>query len=82
MTASMGSSYENLSALLECRFFKERYSFFILPAYSGLSAHGHQSTRSKYRIGVGLLALEIIDGKLVHCHPYYRIVDLRTREEL
>ena len=55
---------------------------FILPAYSGLSGHGHQSTRSKYHIGVGMLALEIIDGQLAHCHPYYRIVDLRTREEL
>lgn len=55
---------------------------FILPAYSGLPAHGHQSTRSKHRISVGLLALEIIDGELAHCYPFYRIVDLRTREEL
>ena len=55
---------------------------FILPAYSGLPAHGHQSTRSKHRVGVGLLALEIIDGQLAHCWPFYRIVDLRTREEL
>lgn len=55
---------------------------FILPAYCGLSYHARGATQSRARISCGLVALEIDEGKLAGCHPFWRVVDLRTREEL
>lgn len=54
----------------------------VLPAYCGLTGHGRQATRSAARISVGMAALEIVDGELRKIHPFYRVQDLRTREEL
>ena len=55
---------------------------FILPAYCGLSFHGREATQSKAYISCGLVALEIENGELVDCHPFWRVMDLRTREQL
>lgn len=54
----------------------------ILPAYCGLSEHGRQMTRSTASLHCGLVAFEIVDGELANVHPYYRSVDLRTKEVL
>jgi hypothetical protein len=55
---------------------------FVLPSYCGLSEHGRQVTRSTYRISCGLVAIEIVGGKIAGVHPFWRINDLRTREKL
>jgi len=55
---------------------------FVLPSYCGLSEFGRQVTRSTYRISCGLVAVEIVGGKLAGVHPFWRINDLRTREVL
>lgn len=54
----------------------------ILPAYCGLTEHGRQVTRSVPKIDCGLVAFEIVDNKLVEIHPFWRSVDLRTKEVL
>jgi hypothetical protein len=52
----------------------------LLPAYCGLSGYARQVTRSKYRIDIGLILLEIIKGKIIECHMIWRTLDLRSRE--
>jgi hypothetical protein len=56
----------------------------ILPSYAGLTHYAQKVTRSAYKIGCGMAALEIIDGHLASegVHLYRRTVDLRTREVL
>jgi hypothetical protein len=54
----------------------------ITPAYCGLSEFAQQATRSAYLIGCGLVALEIVDGRLVDIHAMQRVVDLRREEKL
>jgi len=54
----------------------------ITPAYCGLSEFAQQATRSAYLIGCGLVALEIVDGRLVDVHAMQRTVDLRREEKL
>jgi hypothetical protein len=54
----------------------------ITPAYCGLSEFAQQATRSAYLIGCGLVALEIVDGRLVDIHAMHRTVDLRREEKL
>ena len=62
-----------------------RESFgMILPAYCGLTHYAQKVTRSAYMIGCGMVALEIVDGKLSWegVHAYHRTVDLRTKEAM
>jgi len=62
-----------------------RESFgLILPAYCGLTHYAQKVTRSAYVIGCGMVALEIVDGRLAWegVHAYHRTVDLRTKERL
>ena len=54
----------------------------VLPAYCGLSDHSQQVTRSTYLISCGLVAMEVMDGRLKEIVPFARSVDLRTREKL
>jgi hypothetical protein len=54
----------------------------LTPAYCGLSEFAQQATRSAYLIGCGLVALEIVDGRLVDVHAMTRVVDLRREERL
>jgi len=56
----------------------------ILPAYCGLTHYAQKVTRSAYMIGCGMVALEVIDGRLSWdgVHAYHRTVDLRTKEAI
>jgi len=54
----------------------------LLPSYCGMNEYGRQATQSRSSFSIGLVALEIENGKLVNTHPFYRTPDLRTREEL
>lgn len=51
----------------------------ILPSYSGIDDYARKVAKSPARLTVGLVAFEIIDGKLVEMHEFVRTVDYRTR---
>lgn len=52
----------------------------ITPALSFITDHSKKSTASKSKISVGMIALEVIDGKLHDVHPFVHWIDLRTME--
>lgn len=54
----------------------------ILPSYCGLTDYGRQALRSPFLLSNGLVAAEIVDGRLADLHPFVRTVDLRTQEAL
>lgn len=59
------------------------WSWLVLtPSYCGLGAYGRQATRSTHRQTHGLVALEIVDGRLGNIRPFKRSIDLRTKESL
>jgi hypothetical protein len=51
------------------------------PSYSGVDDYVRRVTRSTRKIDNGLVALEFDDG-LRKVHPFYKELDIRTREEL
>lgn len=55
---------------------------FISPPYCFIGSHAQKVMNSPSFMGVGVLALEILDGKLYQWHPFTHYVDLRTREML
>ena len=54
----------------------------VVPSYCGLGDFAQQVTRSEYLITCGLIAIEIIGGKLHKIHAFWREQDLRTEEAL
>ena len=52
----------------------------ISPSYSLLNDHARQITRSKSHITNGMLAYEIINGKILERHEFLHTVDLRRKE--
>ena len=54
----------------------------VTPSYSFINPHARQITKSKYRIGIGLAAFEIINGKILDLHWLARTEDIRTKEAL
>lgn len=57
-------------------------TLILTPSYCGLGAYGHQATRSTARQTHGLVAIEVIDGRLGEIRPFKRTLDLRTKERL
>jgi hypothetical protein len=55
---------------------------FVLPAYCGMTHYSSQVTRSAYMLSCGLVALEIVDGKVQQVHPFWRRLDLRQTVEV
>lgn len=55
---------------------------FILPSYSGMTSHARQGAQSPYLLGNGLLATTCEGGEMVDYEAFWRVVDLRTEEEL
>lgn len=53
---------------------------FITPPYCFIGSHAQKVMNSPSFMGVGLLALEIVNGKLLDFHPFTHFVDLRARE--
>lgn len=52
----------------------------LLPGFTFKDDYTRRATRSAYEQGVGMLAFEIIDGKLYNVHKYIKVVDIRTTE--
>lgn len=55
---------------------------FITPPYCFIGSHAEKTENSPSFMGVGILALEVINGKLLQYHPFTHFVDLRTEEVL
>lgn len=54
----------------------------VSPSYSLLGDHAHQAARSPDTIRNGLMAVELVDGKLIQIHKFVRTLDVRTKETL
>jgi hypothetical protein len=63
---------------------KEEYvtEAFVLPAYCGMTEHSRQATKSVPRISCGMVACEVVDGRLRDFCPRVRTIDLRREETL
>lgn len=53
---------------------------FITPPYCFIGSHAQKVMNSPSFMGVGMLALEIVNGRLFDFHPFTHFVDLRARE--
>lgn len=54
----------------------------LTPSYCGIGSYGHKATRSATSQTHGLVAIEVIDGKLGEIKSIKRTLDLRTEENL
>lgn len=54
----------------------------VSPSYSLLGDHAHQAARSPDTIRNGLMAVELVDGKLIKIHKFIHTLDVRTKETL
>jgi hypothetical protein len=52
----------------------------LLPAFTFKDDHTRKVTKSNSKQTVGMVALEIVNGKLVDSIPFIRTVDIRTQE--
>lgn len=55
---------------------------FITPPYCFIGSHAQKVMNSPSFMGVGMMALEVINGKLHDFHPFTHFVDLRAKETL
>lgn len=55
---------------------------YIAPPYCFIGAHAIKACKSPTRMSVGVLAFEIINGRLMKTYPFLHTVDLRTKEVL
>lgn len=55
---------------------------FISPPYCFIGGHAQKVCSSPSYMGVGVLALEVINGKLFDYHPFTHYIDLRVRESI
>jgi hypothetical protein len=54
----------------------------VSPSMCALSDHGHQATRSQHQVTNGIVAFEIVDGKIYKTHKLAKTVDIRTKETI
>ena len=52
----------------------------VTPAYCMLGDYAHQAARSPDSVTNGMIAVEIVDGKIVEIHRLMKTVDIRTRK--
>ena len=54
----------------------------VLPSYCGIDDYARQATKSKYILQHGMVAYELIDGKILDTYPLLTTLDVRTKETL
>lgn len=54
----------------------------VLPSLCLLGDFGRQASQSASRVSPGMVAFEIINGKLYHVHPFIKTLDNRTHERI
>lgn len=52
----------------------------LIPSYCGLSRFAGKVTQSTPTLTVGMIAVEIVGGRIIEIYPFVRTVDLRTKE--
>ena len=57
-----------------------RTDAFITPPFCFIGSHAQKVIRSPGRMSVGMVALEVVNGKLLDWHFFLRTIDLRVRE--
>jgi hypothetical protein len=76
---------ETLSAILQLpdTTHVHQFEIILLPGYVGMNEYGRQASGSTPTISIGLIATEIIDGRLQRPHhAFEREIDLRRTETL
>jgi hypothetical protein len=79
-----GHFHEYISEVLT-KFHRDKYytsRMVILPSYCMLDDYARQATKSASKVRFGMVAFEIVDGKILDVIPLIERVDLRTRENL
>jgi len=54
----------------------------VMPPLCLMSGYARQSTKSKFTVSPGVIAVEIIDNKIVKIHPFIIPFDMRIKETL
>lgn len=54
----------------------------VMPSLCLLGSYGHQATQSTYRLSPGLVAFEVVNGKLLDTYPLIQHIDIRTKRTL
>jgi len=54
----------------------------ITPSYCGIDDYARQVTKNIYILHHGMVAYEIVDGKILDTYPFFNIIDIRTKEKL
>jgi len=69
---------------LSLEFMGEMYTTTLVmtPSYCGMGAHGQQATRSAFGQTFGMVAIEVLDGRLGEIRAFKETLDLRTKERL
>jgi len=52
----------------------------LLPGFTFKDDYTRRATKSEYKQGIGMIAFEIINGKLHDTYPFIKVVDIRTKE--
>lgn len=55
-------------------------TLIITPSLCGMSGYSQQATRSKHLVTTGLLAVELVNGKVLDIHEWTETVDIRTKQ--
>lgn len=71
-------TYGNAFHQIDSRIYKAEG--YIIPPFCFIGAHAQKVIRSPGRMSIGLIALEIVNGKLLDTHVFLHTLDLRVRE--
>lgn len=55
---------------------------WVLPSLCGMNGYARQKTRSEYEITNGIIAYEIINGKIRQAYEFTEMVDIRIAEDI
>lgn len=73
-----------IEEFLSTMFMGVRYKSWlvILPSFCGLSDYARQRAKSTSKVTVGMVLIEIVNGKILDIYPLYQTLDIRTKEKL
>jgi hypothetical protein len=77
-----GHYHEYIEEHLVKLFMGKRYKvqLNIIPSYCGIDSYARQITKSVYVLHHGMVAYEIVDGKILDTLPLFNTIDIRTKE--
>lgn len=54
----------------------------VIPSLCLMSDYARQATRSQFTVTNGIVAYEIVDGRIVEIHPFLSTLDIRSKEKI